>query len=67
MEELVKEVLNRYCFKTNEKKDKLVFLFNGRQLIEGKTVGNSGIINMSQIMVIDASGLVGGKYLKNWI
>ena len=26
MEELVKEVLDRYCFKTNEKKDKLVFL-----------------------------------------
>ena len=61
MKELVKDVLDRYCFKTNEKKDKLVFLFNHRQLIEDKTIRNSGIIDMSQIMVIDASGLRGGK------
>ena len=61
MKELVKDVLDRYCFKTNEKKDKLVFLFNHGQLIEDKTIRNSGIIDMSQIMVIDASGLRGGK------
>ena len=60
-DELVKDVLERYCFKTNENKTDLLFLFNTKELKEDITIQNAGIINMSIIFVIDAKGIIGGK------
>ena len=67
IDELVKNVLDRYCFKTMETKIRkdLLFFFNSIQLNknENKTLEQVGIQNMSRIYVIDGSGIVGGTLL----
>jgi len=64
--DLIKDVLNRYCFKTNEIKENLLFLYNSVNLNDKKfeniTVQNAGIINMSRILVIDPRQMDGGKF-----
>ena len=60
--ELVKDVLDRYCFKTNEKKEDLLFLFNSVNLKENITVKKAGMINMSKVLVIDHKIMEGGKF-----
>ena len=59
-DELVKDVFDRYCFKTNEKKKDLLFFFNSLQLKENLTVRESGLTNTSIVFVINASGIRGG-------
>ena len=61
-DELVKDVIDRYCFKTNEKKRDLLFFFNSEKLKENITVRNATLINMSVIFVINARGIEGGKF-----
>ena len=60
--ELVRDVLNRYCFKTNEKKKNLLFLYNSVNLKEDITVQNAGMLNMSKVLVIDHKIMEGGKF-----
>ena len=63
-DELVKDILDRYCFKTNEKKDDLLFLYNSANLQKKNliTVQSAGLINMSIILVIGTKQLIGGKF-----
>ena len=61
-DELVKDVIDRYCFKTNEKKEELLFLFNSKKMKENETVQNARLMNMSRILVIDTKQLIGGKF-----
>ena len=60
--ELVKDVLDRYCFKTNEKKEDLLFLFNSLKVKENVSVHNLGLVNMSIILVIDHKPMKGGNF-----
>ena len=61
-DELVKTVLDRYCFKTNENKEDLLFLFNSLKVKEDVTVHNLGLVNKSIILVIDHKPMKGGKF-----
>ena len=58
--ELVSDVIQRYCFKTNEKKEDLLFLFNSKQLDTKKTVEQSALLKGSLILVVDVKPMVGG-------
>ena len=59
-DELVNDVIQRYCFKTNEKKEDLLFLFNSKQLDIKKTVDQSKLLKGSLILVVDVKPMVGG-------
>ena len=61
-DDLVNDVLNRYCLKTCERRDDLLFLYNSVNLKQNITVQNAGIINMSRILVIDTKQLIGGNF-----
>ena len=58
--EKVKDIINRYCFKTQENKDNLLFFFNGRQLGKERTVEMEGLLNNSIIFVINVKDAYGG-------
>ena len=58
--ELLSEVVNRYCNKTLEKKENLLFLFNNKQLKLNRTLMEENLLNGSIIYVIDSSGMKGG-------
>jgi hypothetical protein len=49
--ELVKDVINRYLLKTQQKKEDLLFLFNTYKIGENlRTVNEQGLINDSIII-----------------
>ena len=57
-----KNVFQRYCTKTNEKRENLLFIFDAKNLEDNETVASTvNIINMSKIRVIDVENLDGGK------
>ena len=58
--ELVSDVIQRYCFKTNEKKEDLLFLYDSKQLDIKKTVEQSNLLKGSLILVVDVKPMVGG-------
>ena len=59
--ELLGHVIKRYCFKTNEKEDDLVFLNNSKQLDKKKTVEQFGLLDGMTILVVDVGPMKGGK------
>jgi hypothetical protein len=59
--DLISEVIKRYCFKTNEKKENLLFLSNAKELDEKLTVEQSLLSSSSIILVIDTIKMRGGK------
>jgi len=59
----VGDVINRYCFKTNEDKDDLLFLYNSKKLNESLTVHNAGLNNTSIVYVVNFKNTFIGKYL----
>ena len=58
--ELLSEVLKRYCHKTIQKKEDLIFLYNSQKLREDKTVQELGLFNGSSILVITYENMIGG-------
>jgi len=60
-DELLKDVIDRYCFKTNENKKDLLFLYNSKKIDENKTVHNVGLNNTSIIYVVNFENTHGGK------
>ena len=63
-DDLVNDVLDRYCFKINEKKEDLLFLFASKDLQKvfgNQTVQKAGLTSTSIVLVIDARLMKGGK------
>ena len=58
--ELVKDVIDRYLSKTNEKKEDLLFIFNSKKINENKTVQELGLLNNSRIFVCKINAVRGG-------
>ena len=58
-----KDVFQRYCFKTNEKKEYLLFICNAKRLQDDQTVGSTDLFNSPKILVIDIRDLEGSKYI----
>ena len=59
-DELVNDVIQRYCFKTNEKKEDLLFLYDSKQLDIKNTVEQTKLLAGSLILVVDVKPMVGG-------
>jgi len=59
-DELLSEVVKRYCHKTQESQEKLLFLFNSKQLELNKTVREATLIEGSIILVVDVGPMQGG-------
>ena len=62
-DELVGDIIDRYCFKTNEDKKDLLFLYNSKKLDESQTVKSAGLNSTSIIFVVDFKNTFGGKLL----
>ena len=58
--ELLEEVVKRYCHKTQEDPKKLLFLFNSRKLDTKQTVEMAGFQKGSIVLVIDVGPMKGG-------
>ena len=59
--ELLKDVIKRYCSKIKVNENELIFLYDCHQLVKEKTVDEFGLINGSIILVVNAKGMKGGK------
>ena len=58
--DLIKDVIKNYCFKTNEKKENLLFLINSKQLDGNKTVEEEHLLSGTIILVVDTKPMKGG-------
>ena len=58
---LVKEAINLYKLKSNRTKEKLKFVFNNKELFQDMRICQSGLNNMSKILVISLQNLKGAK------
>ena len=61
----VKDVIDNFCHKSMEKKDELLFIFNAEKISDNnnklnRTIASFGIINQSQIMVVNKQRMKGG-------
>ena len=57
----VKEAINLYKLKSNRTKEKLKFVFNNKELFSEMRICQSGLNNMSKILVISLQNLKGAK------
>ena len=62
-DELVGDIIDRYCFKTNENKKDLLFLYNSKKLDESQTVQSAQLNSTSIIYVVDFGNTFGAKLL----
>ena len=58
--ELLSEVVKRYCHKSLQKREDLLFLFNCNILREDRTVQELNLLNDSKILVLDNKPMYGG-------
>ena len=59
-DELISEVVKRYCHKTQENQNQLLFLFNSKKLELNKTVREATLAEGSIILVVDVGPMTGG-------
>jgi len=62
-DELVEDIINRYCFKTNQKKENLLFLYNSKKLVENQTILEAKLNSGSIIFVVIFGNTYGAKSL----
>ena len=60
-DELVKDIIDRYCFKTDQKKEDLLFLYNSKKLDENQTILEAKLNSTSIIMVVNIKNIYGGS------
>ena len=57
------DIIDLYCFKTNEDKNDLLFIYNSKKLDESQTVQSAGLNSTSIIYVVNFRNTFGGKLL----
>ena len=60
-DELVKDIIDRYCFKTDQKKEDLLFLYDSKKLDENQTILEARLNSGSIIYVVNFGDTYGGS------
>ena len=62
----INQMIDKYCEKTFEKKENLLFLCNSANLGQypNRTIDNAGLLNNSMIMVVNKKDMYGGILVK---